>query len=308
MTRRGWTADDIPDLADRVAIVTGSTSGIGLETACALAHRRAHVIFAVRNETKARKVLGELREAHPEVSVESRHLDLSRLGSISDFVAWFLDSDRPLDLLINNAGIMMVPYGLTVDGNELQFGTNHLGHFALTGRLLPALEAASAARVVTVSSLAHKAGDLDLDQLQFEGGGRYSPMRSYRRSKLANLVFALELDRRLDAARSSTISVAAHPGVSSTSLLDHVTDRFLPRAAARPVIGALLQDAEAGALPSLRAATDPNVRGGQYYGPAARGETSGPPVLVRPSSRALDLGAATSLWEMSQVSTSVEFL
>ena len=200
----------------------------------------------------------------------------------------------------------MVPYGETSDGNELQFGTNHLGHFALTGLLLPALERASASRVVTVSSIAHKDGDIDFDDLQFGGGHGYSPMRAYRRSKLANLLFALELDRRLDAAGASTVSVAAHPGVSYTGLADHLVDNPW-RSLLRPIASQVLQGAAQGSLPTLRAATDPDSRGGRYFGPDHLGETRGPPVLARPSSLAKDRDAGRRLWDASELLTGVRF-
>lgn len=304
---RPWSEEDVPDLADALAVVTGSTSGIGLETVRVLADRGAEVIVAGRNETKAHRILDDLRAEMPEAQLEWHHLDTSSLASVREFAQWFIELGRPLDLLINNAGIMMVPYGTTVDGNELQFATNHLGHFALTGLLLPALDNAPAARVVTISSIAHKEGELDFDNLQFEGGEGYSPTRSYRRSKLANLLFARELDRRLDAAGSSTISVAAHPGVSSTNLGDHLMDRVFLRPF-QPVMSAVLQGADAGALPTLRAATDPEVVGGQYFGPIRRGETAGPPEIARQSTSATDPEVAKRLWEASETLTSVNYL
>ena len=306
MTSRGWSISDVPGQSGRIVVVTGSTSGLGLESARVLAMRGAHVIIAARSEMKARRVMRELEQKEPGAQLEFHHLDVSNLSSVRGFAEWFLERDTALDLLINNAGIMMVPYGETIDGNELQFGTNHLGHFALTGLVLPALERASAARVVTVSSIAHKDGDADFDDLQFAGGIGYSPMRAYRRSKLANLLFALELDRRLDAADATTISVGAHPGVSDTSLADHLVDNPWGRLL-RPIASRLLQSAAQGALATLRASTDPEVRGGQYFGPAHLAETTGPPVLARPSSLARDHDAGRRLWEASEILTGVRF-
>lgn len=306
MARRGWSISDVPDQAGRLAIVTGSTSGLGLETARVLAMRGSRVIIAARSEAKARRAMSEIEQKDPSAQIEFHHLDLSNLASVRGFAESFLERERALDLLINNAGIMMVPYGETSDGNELQFGTNHLGHFALTGLLLPALERASASRVVTVSSIAHKDGDIDFDDLQFGGGHGYSPMRAYRRSKLANLLFALELDRRLDAAGASTVSVAAHPGVSYTGLADHLVDNPW-RSLLRPIASQVLQGAAQGSLPTLRAATDPDSRGGRYFGPDHLGETRGPPVLARPSSLAKDRDAGRRLWDASELLTGVRF-
>jgi NAD(P)-dependent dehydrogenase (short-subunit alcohol dehydrogenase family) len=306
MTGRGWSISDVPDQTGCVAIVTGSTSGLGLEAARVLTRAGSRVIIAARSEVKARRVMSELERKDPSAQFEFQLLDVSSFASVRVFAELFHERERSLDLLINNAGIMMVPYGETSDGNELQFGTNHLGHFALTGLLLPALERASASRVVTVSSIAHKGGDIDFDDLQFGGGHGYSPMRAYRRSKLANLLFALELDRRLDAVGASTISVAAHPGVSDTSLADHLVDNRWRRLL-RPIASRVLQDAAQGALPILRAATDPGVRGGQFFGPARLGETMGPSVLARPSSLARDPDAGRRLWDASESLTGVPF-
>jgi len=306
MSSRGWSISDVPDQTGRVVIVTGSTSGLGLETARVLAVRGSRVLIAARSEVKARRVMSELEQGYPSAQFEFHQLDLSSLASVRGFAESFLERERALHLLINNAGIMMVPYGETSDGNELQFGTNHLGHFALTGLLLPALERASVSRVVTVSSIAHEDGDVDFDDLQFGRGRGYSPMRAYRRSKLANLLFALELDRRLDAASASTISVAAHPGVSDSSLADHLVDNRWGRLL-RPIASRVLQDTAQGALPTLRAATDPGVHGGQYFGPAHLRETRGRPVLARPSSLARDPDAGRRLWDVSESLTGVRF-
>jgi NAD(P)-dependent dehydrogenase (short-subunit alcohol dehydrogenase family) len=297
----------VPDLTGKLAVVTGSTSGIGLETVRVLAEHGAEVILAARNELKTHGVIEQVRKEISGAKLESHVLDTSSLASVREFARWFTDLGRPLDLLINNAGIMMVPYEKSVDGNELQFATNHLGHFALTGLLLPALDAAPSARVVTVSSIAHKLGELDFADLQFEDGAGYSPTRAYRRSKLANLLFARELDRRLDAAGSSTISVAAHPGVSNTNLGNHLMNNVFLRPL-QPVVSAVMQGAEAGSLPTLRAAADPDVIGGQYYGPVRRGETTGPPEVARQSMMATDPELAGRLWEASEEITSVHFL
>jgi len=302
-----WTASDIPSMAGRVAVVTGATSGIGLETVRELARRGARVILAARNEVKAAGVLADLWKELPDADLIFHHLDVSSLDSVRSFAEWCLARDETLHLLINNAGIMMVPYGVTVDGNEQQLATNHLGHFALTGLLLPALERATAARVVTVSSIAHKQADIDFDNLQYAGGKAYTPTRAYRRSKLANLLFAFELDRRLNAAESSVVSLAAHPGVSDTNLGNENSDQLWWKLL-RPVASVLLQGADAGALPTLRAATDPDAVGGQYYGPQRLGESTGAPELASSTALARNLDVARQLWEASTDITGVSYL
>ncbi|MFT7475285.1 MAG: NAD(P)-dependent dehydrogenase (short-subunit alcohol dehydrogenase family) [Verrucomicrobiales bacterium] len=303
----GWSAADIPSQIGRNIIVTGATSGIGLQTVRELARRGARVILAARNEVKAASVLAGLWKEMPEARLEVHHLDVSNLASVRSFAGWYLERDEPLHVLINNAGIMMVPYGRTTDGNELQFGTNHLGHFALTGLLLPALDRATAARVVTVSSLAHKEADIDFENLQYDGGKAYTPMRAYRRSKLANLLFANELDRRLHGCGSDVVSVAVHPGVSNTNL-GHENDRQLLWKLLRPAVSLLLQGSDAGALPSLRAATDPSVERGRYYGPARFWETTGAPELADSTELARDAAIGAQLWDVSAEITGVDYL
>ena len=302
-----WSASDIPSQSGRVAIVTGATSGIGLETVRELARNGSRVILAARNEVKAASVLAELWKELPDADLIFHHLDVSSLDSVRAFAEWYLARDETLHLLVNNAGIMMVPYGTTVDGNEQQFGTNHLGHFALTGLLLPALERAKAARVVSVSSIAHKEADIDFDNLQYDGGKEYTPSRAYRRSKLANLLFAIELDRRLDAAGSPVMSVAAHPGVSDTNLGNENDGQLLWKLF-RPVASVILQGADAGALPTLRAATDPDVVSGQYYGPQRFGESTGAPDLAQSTDLARDPDVAAQLWDASVELTGVSYL
>jgi NAD(P)-dependent dehydrogenase (short-subunit alcohol dehydrogenase family) len=302
-----WSTGDMPSQAGRVAIVTGATSGIGLETVRELARNGARVILAARNEVKAASVLAELWKELPDADLLFHHLDVSSLQSVRAFAHWYLARDETLHMLINNAGIMMVPFGTTVDGNEQQFGTNHLGHFALTGLLLPALERANAARVVTVSSIAHKDADIDFENLQYDGGKAYTPIRAYRRSKLANLLFAFELDRRLNAVDSSVLSVAAHPGVSDTNL-GNENSKQLWWKLLRPVASIVLQGADAGALPTLRAATDDAVLSGQYFGPTRFGESTGPPELAQSTALARDHQVAAKLWALSESITGVSFL
>ena len=211
-----WTADEIPDQTDRLAVVTGANSGLGLVTARELARKGARVVLAVRTPAKGEAAAREIRDAAPGAAVEVRELDLGSLASVRAF-AEALSAEHPsIDLLVNNAGIMMTPAGKTADGHELQFGTNHLGHFALTGLLLDTLASAERARVVTVSSIEHKPGHIHFDDLALERG--YAPRKAYQQSKMANAIFGIELDRRLRAAGSPVASLLAHPGYSATNL------------------------------------------------------------------------------------------
>jgi NAD(P)-dependent dehydrogenase (short-subunit alcohol dehydrogenase family) len=295
-----WGAADIPDQHGRVAVITGANSGIGLEAARSLAARGAHVVLACRDEDKSRAAAARISAEVPGAEADTVGLDLSSLESVRDAAEEIRSRYPRLDLLVNNAGVMMPPHGRTADGFELQFGTNHLGHFALTGLVLPSLLAVPGSRVVTVSSNGHKVGRIRFADLQWEHG--YRRMGAYAQSKLANLLFTYELQRRLAAAGDETIAVAAHPGTSDTALVRHmpafaqVGSRLVPN-----------QSAAMGALPTLRAATDPAVAGGDYYGPAGFGEFAGPPRLVRSSSRSRDETAARRLWAVSEELTGVTF-
>ncbi len=304
-----WSTAQIPDQSARTALVTGANSGIGLETVRELARRGASVILACRNADRARAALQDVDTSlsgdHAELSVELVDIGVqASVRALADRVATRYDR---LDLLINNAGIMAVPRSLTVDGIESQLATNHLGHFQLTALLLPLLEAAPAARVVSVSSLAHRAGGFDFADMTLAGPGAYNPMSAYRRSKLANLLFAHELQRRLSTAGSSTISVAAHPGLTETRLATG-GQRPLWWRTLRPVIGRILQSPAIGALPTLRAATDPSVSGSQYYGPGKLKEMTGPPVLVTSNPAGHDQELARRLWAWSEQATGLTFL
>jgi len=298
-----WTADRIPDQHGRVALVTGANSGIGLITARELAKHGARVILACRSTEKGHAAAAEIAAAAPAgAEVEVRALDLGNLESVQSFASG-LDDER-LDLLINNAGIMMPPRQTTADGFELQFGTNHLGHFALTALLLERLAAADAARVVTLSSIEHKGGKLDFDDLQAERD--YSPRSAYQQSKLANAAFGIELDRRLRAADSTVISVLAHPGYSDTNLQS--TGPTGPAKALMRVGNRLVaQSAQRGALPTLYAATAPEVRGGAYYGPDGFQELRGHPTEVGAIPAAHDAEAGRRLWEVSEQLTGVRY-
>jgi NAD(P)-dependent dehydrogenase (short-subunit alcohol dehydrogenase family) len=311
-----WTPDDMPSQAGRRVIITGANSGIGYYAALELARKGAHVLLACRDRTRGDAAMIRLREAVPNASAEVVLLDLASLGSVRDFAAAELDRGLPLDLLINNAGVMAPKRRLeTKGGFELQFGTNALGHFALSGLLLPALvrAAESRPRVVTLASIAHKRGQIDFDDLQSTRD--YRPMRAYRQSKLANLIFALELDRRLRAAgppRSRILSVAAHPGVANTNLFqvgEHGAIEKLVRRGFGVVIGALLNSEAEGALPTLYAATAPAVESGEYYGPLGFQEMRGTGVgAAMMAPQALDNATATRLWSECERLTGVRFL
>ena len=300
-----WTADDVPDQSGRVAIVTGANSGLGLATGRELARRGAHVALAVRNTEKGEVARREIEDEVPGAAVSVRRLDLCSLDSVRSFAEEFRADNDGLDLLVNNAGLMAPPRGETSDGFELQIGTNHLGHFALTGRLLDLMQGREDARVVTVTSGAHRMGHIDFDDLQ--GERSYNRWRRYGQSKLANLLFALELDRRLRAGGSAVKSVAAHPGYAATNL----------QSAAPPLLDTLImkvsnlviaQSGDMGALCQLYAATAPGVEGGNFIGPDGFMEQRGHPKKVRPhNSEADDPEIARRLWEVSEELTGVTY-
>lgn len=298
-----WTADDVPDQQGRLAIVTGANSGLGRITALELARHGAQVVVACRSVDKGEVVAEQIAAATGAPKPSVQELDLGSLASVRRFAESF--SARRVDLLVNNAGVMMTPRRTTSDGFELQLGTNHLGHFALAGLLLDALQRSTSARIVTLSSNEHKGGRIDFDDLQQERD--YSPRGSYQRSKLANAVFAVELDRRLRAAGSPAISVFAHPGYSATNL-----QRSGPTGAVKAVLAisnrVLAQRPERGALPTLRAATAPGVEGGDYYGPDGLGEMRGAPKKVRASADAYDPEVGARLWRVSEELTGVHYL
>jgi NAD(P)-dependent dehydrogenase (short-subunit alcohol dehydrogenase family) len=298
-----WTADEVPTQEGRLAIVTGANSGLGRITALELARHGAQVVVACRSveagETAAEEIRAEGVGPKPRVE----QLDLASLDSVRRF-AGELSGER-IDLLVNNAGVMMTPRRTTADGFELQLGTNHLGHFALTGLLLEALERSDSARVVTLSSIEHKRGRLDFDDLQQERD--YSPRGAYQRSKLANAVFAVELDRRLRAAGSPAISVFAHPGYAATNLQSSG-----PTGVAKALMAVsnriLAQSPERGALPTLYAATAPGVQGGDYFGPGGFQEMRGFPEKVGAIPEAYDAETGARLWAASEQLTGVRYL
>ncbi|MEU6053044.1 oxidoreductase [Streptomyces xanthochromogenes] len=302
---QGWSAQDIPDQSGRTAVVTGANSGIGLVTARELARRGARVVLACRSEARGREAEERVRSEVPDARAEFRPLDLADLGSVRDFAAE-LPYER-LDLLINNAGVMALPYGRTADGFETQFGVNHLGHFALTGLLLPRLRAAGAARVVSVSSGMHALGNVDLRDLNSER--RYRRWVAYGRSKSANLLFIHELARRLGAAGSDVVAAAAHPGYAATNLQTQAVRMEGRRRAERLVeLGnrIMAQPAEAGALPTLFAATAPGVRPDSFTGPSVMMWRGSPAKSWRAGWTLNDV-AGERLWAASERLTGVVY-
>ena len=298
----GWDATRIPDQTGRTAVVTGANSGLGLVTARELARRGAQVVLACRNLDKGRAALDTCERAVAGAAPELEELDLASLTSVHAFAERFKEDHDGLDMLVNNAGVMAPPRRRTADGFELQFGTNHLGHFALTGHLLPVMEGRDDARVVTLSSTVHKFGRIAFYNLN--GDRRYFRWRAYGQSKLANLLFALELDRRLRAADSTVKSLAAHPGYAATNLQTAAPPLF-DRIVMKLSTAVVAQSDEMGALPTLFAATQPGLEGGMYIGPDGPGEQRGYPKVVQPNKAARDEQTARRLWEVSEELTGV---
>lgn len=296
MTTTHWTTADIPDQTARVAVVTGSNTGLGLETAQALAGAGAEVVMAVRNLDKGEAAKATILEGHPGATIHLQSLDLASLESIGRAADEILERHDHLDLLINNAGVMYTEWQTTSDGFEFQMGVNHLGHFALTLRLLERLMSSDGSRVVNVSSVGHKLKS-KLDPATMMSGESYNRIAAYGRSKLANLLFTYELQRRLTTAASTTEALVAHPGVSKTEL-----GRNAPRSVQfmERFSGLFVQSAAKGALPQLRAATDPGATGGQYYGPDGFMEGRGNPVVVTSSDRSHDEDLQRALWTESE--------
>jgi NAD(P)-dependent dehydrogenase (short-subunit alcohol dehydrogenase family) len=308
MARGRWSVEHVGDQSGRTALVTGGNSGIGLETARVLAGHGAHVVIGCRDSDRAEQAAASIRSVHPAASVEVLALDLADLGAVAHAAETFRERHERLDILCNNAGVMAVPYRATADGFELQFGVNHVGHFALTGHLLGALLAASAPRVVTVSSTAHRIGSIDFDNL--DAGRGYRKWPAYAQSKLANLLFTLELQRRAHAAGSPLIAAAAHPGYAATNLQargPQMSGSVLGELAAKAGNALLGQSAAAGALPTLYAATMADVVGGDYFGPRGLAEARGRPTRVGMSAAARDEPTAARLWEVSEQLTGVGY-
>jgi NAD(P)-dependent dehydrogenase (short-subunit alcohol dehydrogenase family) len=300
-----WPTTDISDQSGRVAIVTGANSGLGLVTARELARAGASVVLASRSAAKGNQAAASIRAGVPNAAVEVEELDLADLASVHEFASRAGAGHDRIDLLINNAGIVAAPRRQTKDGFESQFGTNHLGHFALTGRLLPGLRKAPAPRVVTVSSWLHRRGTMRFDDLQ--GERKYERWSAYGQSKLANLMFCFELQRRATEAGVSLLSLAAHPGYASTNLQFAATDRFYEKAFGWIGNRLIAQSADMGALPTLYAATVPDLPGGTYVGPGGRSEQRGYPKVVTAARKAYDEEAWRKLWEVSEQLTGVRY-
>jgi len=299
MKQKKWDINNIPDQEGRAAIVTGSSSGIGYETARVLANKKATVIIAVRNLEKGNAAANRIREDYKNAEVKVMELDLANLESVSNFADHFMQDYSRLDLLINNAGVMIPPYSKTADGFELQFGTNHLGHFALTGLLIDLIKETKDSRIVTVSSGAHQYGKLDFDDLTWEKR-KYKPWRAYGDSKIANLYFTYQLDRKLKEKNHTTLAAASHPGWTATELQRHSgLFSFMNRFFAQGI--------DMGALPTLYAAVGPDVKSGDYFGPSGFKEMKGYPKKVESNELSHDKDIAKRLWEVSEELTGVKF-
>ena len=301
-----WTIQNIPALTGKVVIVTGGNSGLGYESVKAFTMKDAEVILASRSLEKGEEARTAILQAVPEGKIQVMQLDLGDLESVRAFAADFKKKHKRLDILLNNAGIMMTPYFKTKDGFEGQFGTNHLGHFALTGLLFDLIQITPGSRIVNVSSGAHRNGVMDFDNLQFEDGKGYTPSKAYGRSKIANLLFTYELQRKLEASGSDTIALAAHPGIAMTNLARHMEGRLLFKILI-PLFKRMAQDQAMGALPQLRASVDPGVKGAEYYGPDGKREWKGYPVVVQSNEASHNQKDAARLWEESERLTGVKF-
>ncbi len=299
MAKFKWDGNNIPNQKDRAAIVTGSSSGIGYEAARVLANKEAEVIIAVRNAQKGEAALQKIKEQNKNANVSVMILDLASLESIKKFAEEFNKKYSRLDLLINNAGVMIPPYSKTADGFELQMGTNHFGHFALTGQLMDLLSKTENSRIVNISSVAHKYGNIDFEDLNWEKRS-YKKMNSYDDSKIANLYFTYELQRRLHIAGSRVLVTAAHPGWTATDLQRHSgLFEFLNKFFAMKT--------EQGTLPTLRAAVDEEAKGGEFYGPDGWQERRGYPVKVKSNKLSQDSNIARKLWDVSEKLTRVQY-
>ncbi|MCA0454360.1 MAG: SDR family oxidoreductase [Chloroflexi bacterium] len=305
---QNWTTDQIPDLSGKTALVTGSNSGLGLETARVLAVKGAHVILTSRDTARGQKALEQIQAAKPKGQVTLLPLDLASLEAVRRFAEQINRQFPKLDLLVNNAGVMHLPYRKTADGFEMQFGTNHLGHFALTGLLLPTILNTAKARVVTISSLLAAPGHINFDDLN--ATQNYDQNKAYSQSKLANLLFAYELDRQFKARSADAISVAAHPGYTATNLQfggSRMTGSVWHERMMKVMNALLGQDVSMGALPTLYAAIEPSLKGGEYIGPRSLREMRGYPTIVKSNAESYDVKIAKQLWTVSEQLTSVRY-
>jgi len=306
MSKTKWTIENIPDLTGKVILVTGGNSGLGYESVKAFAENGAEVVLASRSTEKGETAKTQIMKSNPKGKIRVMELDLMDFSSIKEFTREFRGKYDQLNVLLNNAGIMTTPYFLTKDGLEAQNGTNHFGHYALTGLLMDLIVKSPGSRIVNVSSNGHKYGKMDFENLLFENGKDYTPMKSYARSKLSNLLFTYELQRAFELKGIDSIAVAAHPGASRTNLGRFLENKwwFKPLFA---LMAPFTQDQAQGALPQIRASVDPNVKGGEYYGPSGFGEMKGDPVLVKSNNASHDQEDAKQLWEVSQKLTGITY-
>lgn len=299
MAKSNWNVDHISDQTGKIVVITGATSGLGKEAAIQMAGKNATVVLAVRNVEKAEKVREEILSKHPQSDIKVMHLDLGSLSSIKKFARDVMNNFERLDILINNAGVMMCPYSKTEDGFEIQMGTNHLGNFALTGHLMPLLKKTKDSRIVVTSSIAHRQGNIDFSDLNWERR-KYNTSKAYGDSKIANLYFTYELAERLKDDPDAPIVTAAHPGWTRTDLQRH-SGFFLF------LNNFFAQKVEVGTLPTLRAAVDPEARSGDYFGPSGFSEMRGTPVKVDSNARSHNRESARKLWELSEELTGVHY-
>lgn len=304
MNSEKWTKQEMPDLTGKIIIVTGGNSGLGFESVKAFSEKGAEVISACRSVEKGEAAKAKIGNVSGKIHV--MQLDLADLQSVDSFATQFKEKYQRLDILLNNAGIMTTPYFQTKDGLEAQNGTNHFGHFALTGKLMDLIVRTPGARIVNVSSNAHKWGKMDWENPLFENGKDYTPMKSYGRAKLSNLLFTYELQRRLESAGVPVIAVAAHPGGAATSLDRYLREKRFYKLL-KPLAPLMMQSQEMGALPQIRAAVAPDVKGGEYFGPGGFGEMKGYPVRVKSNEASHNLEDARKLWELSEQITGVQF-
>ena len=299
-----WSTEQIGNLKGSNVIITGGSSGIGLEAAKVMAAKGASVTLAVRNVEKGKRIIEKFHSENPDADLTVMHLDLADLKSVKDFADQYRSNHDHLHILINNAGVMIPPYRKTKDGFESQFGTNHLGHFALTAHLMPVLLATPHSRVISTSSIAARKGGIHFDNL--DGSKGYEPMKFYRQSKLACLLFAIELEHRLRSSGTTTISVACHPGISVSNLISRGTGKEA-NGLLKKLMRIIAQPAHMGALPTLYAATHPELKGGEYIGPDGPGNRKGNPVQTSEASQLFNKEIAARLWELSEDLTGVRF-
>jgi NAD(P)-dependent dehydrogenase (short-subunit alcohol dehydrogenase family) len=306
MQSKKWSLADMPDQSGKIIVVTGGNSGLGFESVKAFAQKGANVVLACRSVEKGEAAKTEILRIFPQCRIKVMALDLMDLSSVRNFALEFKANFPQLDILLNNAGIMMNPYSVTKDGFESQLGTNHLGHFALTGLLIDLIIKTPNSRVVNVSSLAHKQWKMDFDNILFENGKGYNPMKAYSHSKLANLLFTYHLQRFFDSNSINSIAVAAHPGASYTNL-GRFLEHTIVAKALRPLIVKMLPTPASGALSQIRAASDPEVKGGEYFGPSGFLELAGHPVRVKSTKESYSISHAQRLWALSEKLTGVKY-